>query len=202
MIYSLEKNSITFEGLQDQDAFYQQASIIMRLLSAEEYQTMAEGSDVPDTIAFLDFARPAGRKNIGKYENLQMYLNENRFNLPWLTPEVRQRVMEVVKRHEAAEMWYIYEFDLQNGAARKREQILGDSLPHAQALLDEWRYAFELDCNQEYFKCIQHWSEEISREEGDEVGEGFLLENVQAYAVVAAEFGLDPAPLLPGFRFD
>lgn len=184
MIFDQERQVLTIEGPDDKEIFFDKAKAFIAMLTEEEYQALVEG-EVQDTIALVDYQ--SLKDADGCFVGPVIYINENKLNLPWMTPELKAKIIQVLLRHEIAELWYIYEARV-NHTSITRADRRASGLPHLQALLDEWRLAFELGCSEEYFQCIKQWAEEIAQSQGKKMAESFLLDNTRAYTWVAEEF--------------
>jgi hypothetical protein len=175
---------LNFDGIHDKDDFLQYATDLAVLLQGEDYRALMEGSDSLDTIAWLSYSLPEDSLGV---QDIEININEEKLSQgPW-PPEEVMNLIAILIRHEAAELWYLLGPE---GESTSMRDANGRGIAHQKALLDEWRLAFELGCEDTYMECIVQWADDIHSEQGEEAGRAFLDENIHARQAIAEEFGV------------
>lgn len=183
MIIERERN-IIFEGVEDKPEFYLFINSIVQLISHDEYLKLVDVGDeeTPQTIAWLECKKGEVLHSI---EDIDVYVNQDKF-LPFRQNlQILNQLFQVVIRHEAAELWYIS--GLEQSTEYDKDSEIGNGFAHKMALLEEWRLAFELECENEYMVCIRYWAQEIAKSYGEKASEEFLNENIQAFEAIFDE---------------
>lgn len=178
------ERTTNLDDLLDKQVFFRWAHSLISLYSSEEYQLITTDQDQPETIAWLEYTTAEEGQ---VFEEIAICINQGKFLQFAHQPMLMEQLIQIVARHEAAEFWY---FNHQKEPGKYSHSAdVGESIAHQRALIDEWEYAYELGCPDEYLECIRQWAREIEIEQGPEIATHFLSENESMYQQIGMQRG-------------
>lgn len=162
-------------SLDTKQSFYADLSQYVTLITQDEYNQIAPPeSESPETIAWLAYEYHPQQG----LQQPEIFLNTDRFNVPGIPTNLIPLMMQIVIRHEVAELWHTLTPD--NVSKPRHQGNPGQAEPHYLALQEEWQLAYELGCPDTYMRCIEHWTQQIAASYGEPIAQQFLWENQQA----------------------
>jgi hypothetical protein len=164
-------NSLVIRDSFEKQKFFDRAAESVIIVPTQDWKKFTSKADIPDTIAWLSFVQA---DESGEVTGLFIGINAKKFEILKNDPSCVNQLINVVIRHEVSELYYSLQFESK-----------ADGLAHKLALVEEWKLAFELGCEEKYLHCVRLWAKDIEVEQGKDAAERFLTENESAYMDIA-----------------